>query len=159
MIPTENRTWMIRHPNRMFSRPVSEADLFELFESGELKPQDEICPANGYWFLLSDVVEMRKHFGNIPFDRIFKRAREEVTEERFVNTRKIMTEKPGVSSISSRTEQKPVTPQTGAMPSHSSPNIKPAESNESEATPSALVKWALIVITFLILAMLYVWFA
>lgn len=86
----KNRTWLIRHADHSFSRPISEPRLKELFDAGEMKPKDELCPANGYWFSLQDVREMRKHFGNIPMDSIFNKSKEAADRERFAHTEKIM---------------------------------------------------------------------
>jgi hypothetical protein len=58
------RTWMIRHHDFSFARPMSEKDLVEKIESGEITAHDEIAQATGYWFSIQDVEEVKKHFGN-----------------------------------------------------------------------------------------------
>lgn len=84
------RVWLRRFSDHTFSRPMSEADLMKLFESGSMNPTDELCAANDYWFSVQDVNEMRKHFGNIQMDGIFNKIKEEVTEERMASTAKIV---------------------------------------------------------------------
>jgi hypothetical protein len=86
----EQRTWLIRHQDRTFSRPLSESELQELFDAGAMNPQDEICCANEYWFSVQDVKEMRSHFGDISFEGIFKKVKDEVTAEREMSTAKII---------------------------------------------------------------------
>lgn len=57
--------WMIRRPDLRILRPISQAELVQRIQSGEISPSDELCPANGYWFMLSEVNEVRQHLGDI----------------------------------------------------------------------------------------------
>ena len=59
------KEWLIRHANHHFSRPLAESEVVVQIESGMIKPEDEICPASGYWFSIQEVDEVRKHFGDI----------------------------------------------------------------------------------------------
>jgi len=86
----DQRTWLIRHADRSFSRPISETELRSLFDAGGMNPQDEICCANEYWFSVQDVKEMRRYFGSLSFEGIFKKSNEEITAERDLNTAKIL---------------------------------------------------------------------
>lgn len=142
MNPVQNRHWLMRHVNRNYSRPMNESELFQLFNSGELSPQDEICPSFGYWFLLSDVEEMRKHFGNIPMDRIFKKS-EDVTQEHFADTGKVFVDRTKLNPSPARKTQ-PTPIQTAHSP--------------SSTAPSGWVKIVLALITLMILGMIYFWF-
>ena len=58
----DKKMWLTRRSNFKILRPVDQDGLIKLINSGELIPQDEICPANGYWFALNDVAELRNHF-------------------------------------------------------------------------------------------------
>jgi hypothetical protein len=58
------RTWMIRHPNMTFTRPMPESEIIKMIEAGEVSGQDEIAPATGYWFSLQEVEEVKAHFGD-----------------------------------------------------------------------------------------------
>lgn len=125
------RSWIIRYPDFTFSRPISEERLLKMFSEGVMKPQDEICHATGYWFSLQDVKEMRKHFGNIPLDGLFKKVTEEVTRERYAIT----------APIALRNQAKKV-----------------VEEEESIRTASPLTKLILTVLTVLVVILLFVWF-
>jgi hypothetical protein len=57
--------WLIRHPNLKFERPISQAELIEMIESGKLNPMDEVCVSGGYWFQLQESQEVRKFLGDI----------------------------------------------------------------------------------------------
>jgi len=98
------RSWLVRHPDFSFSRPVSEDELKQKFAAGEMQARDEICAGDGYWFSLQDVKEMRKHFGDMPLDGLFKKANEEVTQERFEVTASIQAP---VRPVSTATQSKP----------------------------------------------------
>ena len=86
MTSEKEKTWLIRYPNFSFSRPLSEIELKQKFSSGEMQPRDEICAGNGYWFALTDVKEMRKNFGDLSLEGLFKKGEEEVTQERYAIT-------------------------------------------------------------------------
>lgn len=58
-------TWLVRHSNLTFERPVSKDKIIEKIESGEILAQDEICEASSYWFSIQENEEVIKHFGNI----------------------------------------------------------------------------------------------
>jgi hypothetical protein len=58
-----DRDWLVRRSNLQISRPMPESQLLAKIEKGEITLQDEICEANGYWFSLQDLAEMRLHFG------------------------------------------------------------------------------------------------
>ena len=58
------RTWMVRHPNLTFTRPIPEPEFIQKIESGEISPQDEIAASNGYWFSLQEAEEVKLHFGD-----------------------------------------------------------------------------------------------
>ncbi|MBT3981454.1 MAG: hypothetical protein HOE90_08880 [Bacteriovoracaceae bacterium] len=46
--------WLIRTKNNHLLGPVSKSKIVELIETGAIKPQDEICSGNGYWFNLNE---------------------------------------------------------------------------------------------------------
>ncbi len=141
MNQTNDRTWLIRHTDYTFSRPLSEVELLELFAAGEMKPQDEICPATGYWFSLQDVKEMRKHFGTIPMDGLFKKINEEVTKERYAVT----------SPIAVPLKKMP-TPTVSSTPRFTSKLEEPVQQT------SPMMKLVLFTLTILVLILLFVWF-
>lgn len=151
MNPMQDRTWMMRYPDRSFSRPMSEQELYDRFQAGELSPQDEICPALGYWFSLSDVEEMRKHFGDLPLDRIFKKS-SDVTQEHAINTGKIFVDR---TKLIQSPDPSPVKPSVPRPIHHHS--VKYTEQS-SDSSPSGWIKIILVMITLMILGMIYFWF-
>jgi hypothetical protein len=58
------KTWMIRHQNLTFTRPIPEAELIEKIESGQVLPTDEIASNSGFWFSISEIDEVTRHFGD-----------------------------------------------------------------------------------------------
>ena len=60
-----SHSWLIRHSDLTFSRPISKDELIRKIESGEIISQDEICAGDGYWFSIQEVEEVKKHFGEI----------------------------------------------------------------------------------------------
>ncbi len=81
--------WMIRKPDLKILRPIDQATLVNMIECGELSPQDEVCPSNGYWFALQEVDELRAHLGEIQLSGLFPKVSIETTSS--TDTRPIMT--------------------------------------------------------------------
>jgi len=145
----ENRVWLIRHADNSYSHMLKDEELKLLFNSGEMKPQDEICHGHGYWFSLQDVNEMRKHFGNIPMEGMFKKVNDEVTMERYAVTANIVV----TQSVKEALKIQSV--QTAPMPSS---NLNHAQSNDSIHKASPLMKVMLAILTLVVLILLFVWF-
>ena len=53
------KNWLIRTKSNHILGPVSKEKVVELYQNGSIKPDDEICSGNGYWFFIreSDLVE------------------------------------------------------------------------------------------------------
>ena len=53
------KNWLIRTKSNHILGPVSKEKVLELYQNGSIKPDDEICSGNGYWFFIreSDLVE------------------------------------------------------------------------------------------------------
>ena len=146
MSENENRTWLIRYPNLTFSRPISESEMLKIFTTGEMKPQNEICPSNGYWFSLQDVKEMRKHFGNISMDGLFKKVKDDVTQERIEVTAPIVIPQEIKAALEKKSNPvaasvSPVVPRTVVI----------------QSTPPA-IKFVLAILTLAVLILFFVWF-
>jgi len=141
------RVWLRRFSDHTFSRPMSESDLMKLFESGSMNPTDELCAANDYWFSVQDVNEMRKHFGNIQMEGIFRKIKEEITEERMVSTARIVA-----SELKGYSPHQAMPGQGSAKTPHSAMPSQPVEG----ASQSRLVfKIILLVLTLLILLRIF----
>jgi hypothetical protein len=84
------RVWLIRHPDRSFSRPLTETELRKRFSDGLMNPMDEICCSADYWFSVKDVAEIQKHFGDVSIEEFFKKSGEEITREHLGSTAKIV---------------------------------------------------------------------
>ena len=134
---TESRIWIIRHPGNLFSRPILEDELLDIFKSGEMKPLDEICCSMGYWFSLQDVNEMRKHFGNLPLDGIFKKIKEDNTEERYSVTAPIVL---------------PTKTKIRSIP------LEESIQKQSENEVSPLMKVLIFILTLSVVTLILVWF-
>lgn len=71
--------WMIRRTDMRIFRPIPQSELIQKIESGEISPGDELCPANGYWFMLSEVNEVRRFLGDIDLSCLSPRDHTENT--------------------------------------------------------------------------------
>jgi hypothetical protein len=81
------KNWLIRHPDLSFERPVSEADLIRLIETGKLGPRDEICRSGSYWFHLQDAQEVRKFLQNVKLEAILPKMADRTSTSLVTDTR------------------------------------------------------------------------
>jgi hypothetical protein len=63
--PANDSYWMVRTQDMRIFRPIPKAELIEKIAAGVIAPNDELCAGNGYWFMLSEVNEVREHLGDI----------------------------------------------------------------------------------------------
>lgn len=54
------KNWLIRTKSNHILGPVSKEKVIELYHNGSVRPEDEICSGNGFWFFLreKDQVEL-----------------------------------------------------------------------------------------------------
>ncbi len=48
------KNWLIRTKSNHILGPVSKEKVLELYNNGSIKPEDEICSGNGYWFFIRE---------------------------------------------------------------------------------------------------------
>lgn len=48
------KNWLIRTKSNHILGPVSKEKVLELYQNGSIKPDDEICSGNGYWFFIRE---------------------------------------------------------------------------------------------------------
>jgi hypothetical protein len=48
------KNWLIRTKSNHILGPVSKEKVLELYSNGSIKPDDEICSGNGYWFFIRE---------------------------------------------------------------------------------------------------------
>ncbi len=58
--------WMLRTTDNQLTGPFSQEVIKQKLLGGELKADDEICPANSYWFSVHEIAEVRNHLGIDP---------------------------------------------------------------------------------------------
>lgn len=53
------KNWLIRTKSNHILGPVSKEKVFELYQNGSIKADDEVCSGNGFWFFIreSDLVD------------------------------------------------------------------------------------------------------
>lgn len=53
------KNWLIRTKSNHILGPISKAKTCELYKNGSIKPDDELCSGNGYWFFVkeSDLIQ------------------------------------------------------------------------------------------------------
>lgn len=54
-----DKNWLIRTKSNHILGPISKEKVLELYHNGSIKPDDEVCCGNGYWFFIreDDMVE------------------------------------------------------------------------------------------------------
>ncbi len=54
-----DKNWLIRTKSNHLLGPVSKEKVIELYKNGSIKPDDEVCSGNGFWFFIreDDLVE------------------------------------------------------------------------------------------------------
>ncbi len=55
--------WLTRTSHNQITGPFTQAEICQKIQKGELKLQDEVCAANGYWFYLHESEEVRQQLG------------------------------------------------------------------------------------------------
>jgi len=103
--------WLIRRQDLRVFRPIPQRDLVRRIAAGEIAPNDELCPANGYWFLLSEVDEVRRHLGDVDLSCLHPKDGETTSS---TDTRPIQKTK--LISQSRPTEHPPAQPVPQAPP-------------------------------------------
>jgi hypothetical protein len=48
------KNWLIRTKSNHILGPISKDKILELYHNGSIKPDDEICSGNGYWFFIRE---------------------------------------------------------------------------------------------------------
>lgn len=56
-----NKNWLIRTKSNHILGPISKAKTCELYKNGSIKPDDEICSGNGYWFFVKESKLIQKY--------------------------------------------------------------------------------------------------
>lgn len=49
-----DKNWLIRTKSNHILGPVSKDKVIELYHNGSIKPDDEVCSGNGYWFFIRE---------------------------------------------------------------------------------------------------------
>lgn len=49
-----DKNWLIRTKSNHILGPVSKEKVIELYHNGSIKPDDEVCTGNGYWFFIRE---------------------------------------------------------------------------------------------------------
>lgn len=62
-----DKNWLIRTKSNHILGPISKEKVLELYHNGSIKPDDEVCSGNGYWFFIrEDDLVSRYLLGNEP---------------------------------------------------------------------------------------------
>jgi len=48
------KNWLIRTKSNHILGPISKDKVLELYHNGSIKPDDEVCSGNGYWFFIRE---------------------------------------------------------------------------------------------------------
>lgn len=49
-----DKNWLIRTKTNHILGPISKEKVLELFHNGSIKPDDEVCSGNGFWFFIRE---------------------------------------------------------------------------------------------------------
>ncbi len=54
-----DKNWLIRTKSNHILGPITKDKVLELYHNGSIKPDDEVCSGNGYWFFIreDDLIE------------------------------------------------------------------------------------------------------
>ena len=55
--------WLVRTAKNQIMGPFSKEKVCELIRDSEIGPEDEVCPANGYWIFIHEREEVLKLLG------------------------------------------------------------------------------------------------
>lgn len=77
------KNWLIRTKSNHILGPVSKEKILELITNGSIRPDDEICSGNGYWFFMreQDLVDEYLHGGKKQSFNPISEARDVLTAE------------------------------------------------------------------------------
>jgi len=56
-----DKNWLIRTKSNHILGPVSKEKVLELYHNGSIKPDDEVCTGNGYWFFIREEELVEKY--------------------------------------------------------------------------------------------------
>lgn len=56
-----SKNWLIRTRSNHILGPVSKEKVLDLYNNGSIKPDDEICSGNGYWFFIREDDLVKKY--------------------------------------------------------------------------------------------------
>lgn len=71
--------WLVRTVENWIAGPYPTDQLLKMIQCGKLNPQDEICPANGYWIYLHDSKEVHRLLG-VEVSKAILTEEDEITE-------------------------------------------------------------------------------
>lgn len=54
------KNWLIRTKSNHILGPISKEKVLELYQNGSIKPDDEVCSGNGYWFFIREADLVQK---------------------------------------------------------------------------------------------------
>jgi hypothetical protein len=61
------KNWLIRTKSNHLLGPISRDKLLELIQAGTIRPEDEVCSANGFWIYVRETELVRRHvFEQVP---------------------------------------------------------------------------------------------
>lgn len=49
-----DKNWLIRTKSNHILGPISKEKVLELYHNGSIKPDDEVCSGNGFWFFIRE---------------------------------------------------------------------------------------------------------
>lgn len=86
------KNWLIRTKSNHILGPISKEKVLELYKNGSIKPDDEVCCGNGYWFFIreDDMVERFLTGNEVQSFNPISEAKDVLT----VNSQSRMTEAP-----------------------------------------------------------------
>ncbi|MGE3608790.1 MAG: hypothetical protein AB7I27_04305 [Bacteriovoracaceae bacterium] len=82
------KNWLIRTKSNHILGPVTKDKVLELYRNGSIRPDDEVCSGNGYWFFIREDDLVEKYLlGNQPqgFNPISEAKDVLTTEEKAID--------------------------------------------------------------------------
>lgn len=136
-----DKNWLIRTKSNHILGPISKEKVVELYNNGSIKPDDEVCSGNGYWFFIreDDMVDRflvgsePQGFNPIseakdvltipsqPSSRMSEQAPDDITMVGGINL-SLLKQQPAAASVSVAPPVPDVPPQATAKPAAASTN-------------------------------------
>lgn len=142
-----DKNWLIRTKSNHILGPISKEKVLELYNNGSIKPDDEVCSGNGYWFFIreDDMVDRFLVGGEVQGFNPISEAKDVLTTPSQPSSRmsgQTNDDITMVGGLNLSMLKQPVAAAASAPPVPDTPQVaaKPAPASSTKETPPLDVK-------------------